>query len=121
MLQIHLQPPEPFNFKNPDNWAHRKHRFQQFLFVSGLQGEEVHVVEQVSMLVYCLGEEAETVLNSTNDTEAESKGYKTMFGKFDALFKAHSSRLTSRVLHAVNISSFEVIRAEMEKNIEGDE
>ena len=58
MLQIHFQPPEPFNFKNPDNWAHWKRRFQQFLIASGVEGEEVHVAKQINELLYCQKEKA---------------------------------------------------------------
>ena len=34
--EIHLQPPEPFNFRNPDDWPCWKRRFQQFREASGL-------------------------------------------------------------------------------------
>ena len=30
MALLRLQPPEQFNFKNPDNWPRWKRRFQQF-------------------------------------------------------------------------------------------
>ena len=40
-----------------------------------------------SLSDFCLGEEAEAVLNSTNTTEEESKEYNTVIGKFDAFFK----------------------------------
>ena len=103
MAQICLQPPKPFNFKNFDDWQHWKHRFQQFRVASGLEGEEA--VKQVSMLLHCLGEEAEAVLNSTNVTKAESKEYDTVIGKFDAFFKVRK-KLSSRELGSTEETSW---------------
>ena len=37
--------------------------------------------------MYCLGEEAEDVLTSTNITEDERKSYTSVLAKFDAYFK----------------------------------
>ena len=34
MASIRLQPPEPFDFKKPDEWLRWKRRFQQFRSVS---------------------------------------------------------------------------------------
>ena len=36
---IRLQPPDPFNFRNPDDWPRWKNRFQQFRDASGLSSE----------------------------------------------------------------------------------
>ena len=30
MAQLQLQPPEPFNFRNPDDWPQWRRRFEQF-------------------------------------------------------------------------------------------
>ena len=49
-------------------------------------------MKQVSMLLYCLGEEAEAVLNSTNVREAESNEYDTVIGKFDEFFRVRKTR-----------------------------
>ena len=56
---IRLDPPGPFNFRQPDDW---KRRFEQFRATSGL----VDTVElrQVFTLLYCIGEDAEEVLTS---------------------------------------------------------
>ena len=63
---IRLQPPEPFNFHNSDKWPRWKSRFQQFRDASGLSTESSS--KQVSTFLYCLGEEAESVLASTGVT-----------------------------------------------------
>ena len=79
MAAIHLEPPEKFNFKCPDEWPRCKRRFEQFSIASGLAAEAT--VKQVSNLFYCMGEEAEEVLLSTRITEAERKVYATVLEK----------------------------------------
>ena len=59
MATIQLQTPPP-------RW---RRRFEQFRVASGL-GEQ-SAAKQISTLQYCLGEEAESVLSSTNATEDE--------------------------------------------------
>ena len=89
MAQVRLEPPEPFNFRNPDDWQRWKRRFQQFREASGLS--EQAVAKQVSTLLYCLGEEAEAVLSSTNATADDRKDYDTVLGKFDAFFQVRKN------------------------------
>ena len=60
---IRLQPPDPFNFRNPHDWPRWKNRFQQVRDASELSSESDS--KQVSTFLYCLGEEAESVLAST--------------------------------------------------------
>ena len=43
--------------------------------------------KQVSTFLYCLGEQAETVLSSTSITEEQRKLYDAVIGKFDSFFK----------------------------------
>ena len=73
---IRLQPPEPFNFRNPDDWQHWKSRFQQFRDASGLSTEGSS--KQVSTFLYCLGEEAKSILASTGVTTDDRKDYATV-------------------------------------------
>ena len=58
---------------------------EQFRVASGLLDESAK--KQVSTLLYCLGEEAETVLASTNITDEQRKVYDTVINKFDSFFK----------------------------------
>ena len=83
MAEIRLQPSEPFNFCNRDDWQRWKRRFQQFR-EAGL--DESAQTKQISTLLYCLGEEAEAVLTSTNATAEERKDYKKVLDKFDSFF-----------------------------------
>ena len=81
MATMNIDPPKPFNFKDPDDWPRWKKRFQQFREASGLStGSESR---QVSMLLYCLGEEADDVLTSTNITEEEYERFDDVLAKFD--------------------------------------
>ena len=66
-----LSTPKQFNFSNSDDWPRWKNDSNSFV---------THLVEseqrQVSTLLYCLGEDADDVLVSTNITEDERKRYK---------------------------------------------
>ena len=66
MAALQLKPPEPFNFKTPDEWPRWCKRFEQFRIASGLSEDSVE--KQISTLLYCLGEEAESVLSSADTT-----------------------------------------------------
>ena len=81
-----LVPLQPFQFKNPDSWSKWKHRFQQYRLVSGLSAQGTD--QQVSTpLLYCMGEEAEGVLNSTNITTEERKVFDEVVKAFDGFFQ----------------------------------
>ena len=58
---------------------------RQYRVASGLVDENAK--KQASTLLYCLGEQAETVLASTNITEEQRKVYDTVISKFDSFFK----------------------------------
>ena len=91
---VPLQPPAPFRFDAPDEWPRWKRRFEQFRTASGLseEGEE----RQVCTLLYCLGEEAEDVLTSTNITAESRKKYSDVLGKFDDFFKVRKNVIYER-------------------------
>lgn len=94
MALLQLKPPDPFNFDSPDEWPRWKRRFQQFRDASGLAGEAE--LKQVNTLLYCMGETAEDVLNSTNPTDAERKEYKLIITKFDTFFKVRKNVIFER-------------------------
>ena len=64
-----LSVPAAFPFDTPDNWPKWKCRFQQYHLASGLSQESEE--RQVNTLLYCLGEEVEDILASTNIGETE--------------------------------------------------
>ena len=55
----------------PDEWPRWKRRFEQFRLASGPASESDD--RQVSTLLYCMGEEAEDILASTNIAEADRR------------------------------------------------
>ena len=94
MAQLRLQPPEPFDFKTQDDWPRWKRRFQQFRVASGLIADDA--AKQISALLYCLGEEAEAVLDSTNITAEEKAVYNTVVSKFDDFFRVRRNVIFER-------------------------
>ena len=94
MAQLRLQAPELFNLKEPDDWPWWKRRFEQFRVAVGLKEESD--TKQVSTLLYCLGEEAETVLDSTNITSEEKKRYDKVMEKLDAFFQTRKNVIFER-------------------------
>ena len=67
MATIQLQMPQPLDFSRLDEWSRWKRRFEQFRYASGLSQESGQ--RKVSTLLYCLGQEADDVLCSTNIAE----------------------------------------------------
>lgn len=94
MASLRLQPPSPFNFKEPETWPKWKRRFEQFRTASGLAKDEEE--KQVSTLLYCLGEEAEDRLNSTDITTNDRKKYDAVLKKFDEFFAVRRNVIFER-------------------------
>ena len=94
MASVPLQPPAKFNFSNPDEWPKWRRRFEQFRIASGMAGESEE--RQISTLLYCLGEEAEDVLTSTNISEADRGRYAQVLGKMDEFFKVRKNVIFER-------------------------
>ena len=84
-----LQPPLPFRFDCPDEWPKWHCRFEQFRVASGLSKEDEE--HQVSTLLYCLGEDADDVLTSTNISDKNRKKYTEVLAKFDGHFKVRKN------------------------------
>ena len=81
MAGIHFQPPEKFGFKQPVERPHWLKHFEKFCIASGLSKESEK--RQVNPLLYCLGEEGEDLLHSTNITEDEWKSYSSIQQKLN--------------------------------------
>ena len=80
---VQLQPPEPFDFRNPTQWSHWKRRFEQYQVASGLA--TASQLCQVTTLLYCLGDEANDILATTDNTQDE-KVYASVMTKLDGFF-----------------------------------
>ena len=94
MAQFRLDTPAPFNFRKPDDWSRWKKRFEQYRLA--LELGKASASRQISTLLYCLGEEAEAVLDSTDATDDEKAVYKTVIEKFDAHFKVRKNIIYER-------------------------
>ena len=90
-----LSPPAAFLFDTPDLWPKWKRRFEQYRVASGLSKEAEE--RQVSTLLYCLGEEAEDILVSTNISDDHRKQYEAVLSKFDNFFRVRKNVIIERV------------------------
>ena len=94
MATVHLQPPESFNFHKPDLWSKWKQRFEQFRLASGLSTADD--TRQISSLLYCMGPEAEDVLNMTGITAAQRATYAGVVRKLDEHFGVRKNVIFER-------------------------
>ena len=94
-MAFQIQPPNPFNFKHPDNWPKWKQRFEQYFHALGLAASK-DKKHQVSTLLYCLGEDAEDVLSSTNISSEERASYNTVMAKLDDYFRVWKNVIFKR-------------------------
>ena len=85
MAQLRLDLPEAFNFRSPDEWPCWKKRFQQFRLASGLS--EDSNTKQISTQLYCMGQDVEETLASTNITSANREQYDQILAQFVSFFK----------------------------------
>ena len=88
MTSTRLPPPGEFNFSKPDEWPKWRRRFEQYRGVSGLNAESE--TRQVDTLLYCLGDEADSVLVSTNISGDDKKKYEKVIEKFDSYFRVRA-------------------------------
>ena len=91
---LQLRSPEAFNFKKPDEWLKWLKRFEQFRIASGLSTESQ--TRQVSTLLYCMGDEAEDILISTNISSDDKKSYDRVLEKFNDYFKVRKNVIFER-------------------------
>jgi len=94
MAALPLQPPASFDFSKPDEWPKWIKRFEQYRIASGIAEESD--TRQISTLLYCLGDEAEDVLRSTNVTEEERKKYDKVLQKLNNFFKIRKNVILER-------------------------
>ena len=71
-----------------------RRRFEQYRVASGLAKEDNE--RQVSALLYCLGEEADDVLTSTNISSDSRKVFADVLKKFDEFFKVRKNIIFER-------------------------
>ena len=91
---VRLQTPELFNFKSLDEWPRWRRHFLQFGDDSSL-GEESDQ-KQISTLLYCMGESAEGVLSSTDNSADNRKAFQFIITKFDCFFRVRKNVMFER-------------------------
>ena len=94
MASLGFSPPDPFNFQRPDGWTTWKRRFDCFRSASGLSREGEP--RQVSALLYCMGEQSDSVLNSTNISNEDREKYASVMSKFDEYFNVRRNVIFER-------------------------
>ena len=110
MAGIRLQTSTSFNLRNPDDWPRWKRRFQQCRKASGLA--DATDSKQVSTLLYCLGEEEEAVLATTNLTAVNRNDYDRVLVKFDDFFLVRKTViLRARAVQPEEPAEHRVVRA----------
>ncbi|KAK7103952.1 hypothetical protein V1264_018740 [Littorina saxatilis] len=76
--------PDAFDFTQPTKWPEWKQRFERYRSASKLDKDEEKV--QVSALIYAMGNEAERIFLSFGLSDADSKKFDVVLGKFDGYF-----------------------------------
>ncbi|UYV60784.1 hypothetical protein LAZ67_1002292 [Cordylochernes scorpioides] len=76
--------PEPFNFSNPGDWPKWIRRFERFRQASGLINNPEN--EQVNMLVYCMGDNADDILLSCKIASDQLENYNKVIECFESHF-----------------------------------
>ena len=94
MATLTLQPPALFDFSKPDDWPKWIKRFEQYRVASGLSKDSE--TRQVSTLLYCLGDEAEDVLSSTNISEEDKTNYSKILENLNGFFKVRKNVILER-------------------------
>ncbi len=94
MANSTLPPPGPFNFAKPDEWPRWLRRFKQYRSAAGL--DEEAETRQVDTLLYCMGEEAEEVLTSTNISAENRVLYNGVIQQFETHFRVRRNVIFER-------------------------
>ncbi len=68
-----VQPPETFNFSQPEEWAKWIRRFERFKMASGLDVKSEET--QVNTLIYSMGDKADDIMRSFDLSEDDKKKY----------------------------------------------
>lgn len=79
-----IKPPEPFDFAKPQEWEKWIRRFERFRMASNLNGSTD--ANQVTTLVYCMGDEADDVLRGLDLTDGQRQQYDAVRNAFDRHF-----------------------------------
>ena len=84
-MSFQFSPPEQFNIDRPENWAPWIRRFERYRLASKLNNESEK--SQAIMLMYLLGDKADSILSSFRLNEEQSNSYDTVKQKISSLLQ----------------------------------
>ena len=87
--------PEKFDFTKPQECEKRIQRFERFRMASGIVDQPQE--SQENSLIYCMGSEADDVLDSLNLTAEQKQVYDTVTGKLKDYFVPKRNIIFERV------------------------
>ena len=94
MADSRLVPPQPSDFRKPNEWPLWLRRFEQYRVALGLSSEDEE--KQVNTLLYCLGEEAGDVFTACNATDKAKKVYAEAVYTFEKFFGVRKNLIFER-------------------------
>ena len=94
VMSFQISPPEQFNIDQPENWAPWIRRFERYRLASKLNDESEK--SQVNMLMYLLGDKADSILSSFRLNEEQSNSYDTVKQKFQDYFNVRHNVICER-------------------------
>ena len=95
MASFQFAHPDKFDFARPESWDKWLQRFERFRSASEL--DEKEEIVQINTLVYCMGSEAEDILNSFALTADELETYNTVVENFSRYFIPRRNIIFERV------------------------
>lgn len=96
----HVKPPEEFDFKEPLMWKPWINRFNMFRVATGLNSKPAS--QQINMLLYCMGKEADDLLTSLGVGEKDWETYEKIIEKFNSYFMTKKNIFYQRTLFIQN-------------------
>ena len=109
MATFQFAHPEKFDFTKPQMWEKWFQRFERFRSASGLSDKPPEI--QVNSLIYCMGSEADDILDSLSLTIDQKKEYGTVTKSLTEYFIPKRNVIFERVqfnqrLEGANVDSF---------------
>ncbi|MCG8048533.1 MAG: hypothetical protein N0E48_23435 [Candidatus Thiodiazotropha endolucinida] len=95
MASFQFSHPEKFDFAKPQGWEKWFQRFERFRSASGLSEKQEEI--QVNSLIYCMGSEADDILDTLKLTAEQKKKYETVSKKLKDYFIPKRNVIFERV------------------------
>ena len=96
MATFKIDPPAAFKCSNPDGWEKWSTRWARFRSGSGLSEKDEEV--QINTLIYCMGEDAESVFGRLTLSDENRKKYDEVIKAFSTHFQRKKNVVFERAL-----------------------